>query len=49
MVTKEKMASDELTFVTQAFIDGQFVDSASGKTYEVVSPATGETLTEVTR
>ena len=47
MVTKEKVASDGLTFVTQAFIDGRFVDSGSGKTYEVVSPATGETLTEV--
>jgi acyl-CoA reductase-like NAD-dependent aldehyde dehydrogenase len=47
VVTKEKTASDELTFVTQAFIDGQFVDSTSGKTYDVVSPATGETLTEV--
>jgi hypothetical protein len=27
----------------QAFINGQFVDAASGKTFETPNPATGET------
>jgi gamma-glutamyl-gamma-aminobutyraldehyde dehydrogenase len=32
---------------TQAFIDGDFVDAASGKTYEVENPANGLRLAEV--
>jgi acyl-CoA reductase-like NAD-dependent aldehyde dehydrogenase len=47
MVTKEQAASGELTFVTRALIDGRFVDSASGKTYPIISPSTGGMLTEV--
>lgn len=31
----------------QLFIDNQWVDAASGKTWSVVNPATGETLTNV--
>jgi len=31
----------------QLFIDGQWVDSASGKTFSTPNPATGETLAEV--
>ena len=31
----------------QAFINGQFVDAASGKTFETPNPATGETLAHV--
>ena len=31
----------------QLFIDGQFVDAESGKTFESPNPATGETFAEV--
>ena len=31
----------------QLFIDGQWVDSESGKTFTTPNPATGETLAEV--
>ena len=31
----------------QLFIDGQWVDSESGKTFNTPNPATGETLAEV--
>src|ERR1051326_249622 len=31
----------------QLFIDGQFVDSESGKTFQTPNPATGETFAEV--
>src|SRR5918999_3222858 len=31
----------------QLFIDGQWVDAASGKTFETPNPATGATLAEV--
>ena len=36
-----------LTFRTRAFIDGAFVDAASGRTYRVENPANGRTLAEV--
>lgn len=35
------------TFQTKLFIDGQFVDSHSGKTFVVMNPATGEELARV--
>jgi phenylacetaldehyde dehydrogenase len=31
----------------QLFIDGEFVDAASGKTFATIDPATGRTITEV--
>ena len=31
----------------QLFIDGQWADAASGKTFETPNPATGETLAQV--
>ena len=31
----------------QLFIDGQWVDAASGKTFETPNPATGEMLADV--
>ena len=34
-------------FRTQAFIDGEFRDAASGATFETENPATGEVITEV--
>jgi gamma-glutamyl-gamma-aminobutyraldehyde dehydrogenase len=37
----------DVTLRTQAFIGGDFVDAASGRTYEVENPATGKTIAEV--
>jgi acyl-CoA reductase-like NAD-dependent aldehyde dehydrogenase len=37
----------ELTYRTQAFIDGQFVDAASGRTFPTISPRDGSLLAEV--
>ncbi|CUK03287.1 Aldehyde dehydrogenase PuuC [Ruegeria denitrificans] len=36
-----------LSFRGQAFIDGKFVDAASGKTFDSINPATGSVLTPV--
>lgn len=36
-----------LTFRHQAFINGKFVDAASGKTFQSINPATDAVLTEV--
>ena len=36
-----------LSFRSQAFIDGRYVDSASGKTFDCVNPATGRVLAKV--
>jgi len=36
-----------MTFRTQAFIDGRFVDAASGKRFASINPATGDVLAEV--
>ena len=33
----------------QQFIGGEFVDSASGETMEVLNPSTGEVIAEVPR
>ncbi|MEA2605789.1 MAG: 4-(gamma-glutamylamino)butanal dehydrogenase, partial [Chloroflexota bacterium] len=43
--TIERAATPALR--TQAFIDGEFVDAASGRTYEVENPATGATIASV--
>ena len=34
-------------FTVQLLIDGEFVDSSSGKTFETEDPRTGEVLVEV--
>ncbi|MEM7195614.1 MAG: aldehyde dehydrogenase [Pseudomonadota bacterium] len=39
--------SSGLSFKNQAYIDGRFVDSVSGKTFECVNPATQKVLTNV--
>jgi acyl-CoA reductase-like NAD-dependent aldehyde dehydrogenase len=39
--------ASKLTFRNKAFIDGKFVDAASGETFECISPIDGRTLTEV--
>lgn len=36
-----------LTIKGQAFIDGKFVDAASGKTFDCINPATGAVLAQV--
>ena len=36
-----------LTFRHQAFIDGKFVDAASGETFQSINPATDAILTNV--
>ncbi len=41
------MAIAAPTYRTQAFIDGRFVDAASGETFETENPATGEPITSV--
>ncbi|GLC97990.1 aldehyde dehydrogenase [Cupriavidus sp. TA19] len=37
----------KLKLPTQAFVDGAFVRSVSGKTFQTTNPATGEVLTEI--
>ncbi len=41
--------AEALSFRTQAFINGHFVDSASGETFEIINPATGHLLAHVAR
>lgn len=42
-----KAAVAKLTFRTQAFIDGKYVNAESGKTYVSVNPATGKPLADI--
>ena len=42
-----KSRADALSFRNQAFIGGQFVDAASGETFDCINPATGDVLTQV--
>ncbi|MFY0310629.1 aldehyde dehydrogenase [Leisingera sp. D0M16] len=42
-----KTRAAALSFRGQAFIDGEFTDAASGKTFASVNPATGEVLAQV--
>lgn len=42
-----KFRANALSFCNQAFINGKFVDAASGKTFKSINPATGAILTEV--
>ncbi|WP_017031591.1 aldehyde dehydrogenase family protein, partial [Vibrio breoganii] len=41
--------AEALSFRTQAFINGEFVNSVSGDTFEVINPATGRLLAHVAR
>src|ERR1700752_1819913 len=36
-----------LSFRTQAFVDGRYVDAASGATFDSINPATGKLLARV--
>jgi 4-(gamma-glutamylamino)butanal dehydrogenase len=49
LLTREeyKALAAGLTLPTNAFIDGSYRPAASGKTFETVNPATGETLASV--
>jgi phenylacetaldehyde dehydrogenase len=46
-VTLDKRVDDFITTKRQLFINGRWVDAASGKTFETPNPATGETLATV--
>lgn len=46
-ITDFKAAAAALRLETRAFIDGRFVDAASGRTFPTVNPATGRVITEV--
>lgn len=45
--TDLKAAVSTLSFETRAFVDGTFVNAASGKTFPTVNPATGKIITNV--
>jgi phenylacetaldehyde dehydrogenase len=45
--TLDKHVHDFIATPRQLFIDGQLVDSKSGKTFETINPATGESLATV--
>ncbi|MBN9890131.1 aldehyde dehydrogenase [Pelagibaca abyssi] len=40
-------AAAALCFRTKAYIDGQFTDAASGKTFATINPATGEEIAQI--
>jgi gamma-glutamyl-gamma-aminobutyraldehyde dehydrogenase len=40
-------AAEELTFETRAFIDGKYAETASGRTFATINPATGKVLAEI--
>jgi phenylacetaldehyde dehydrogenase len=46
-VTLDRNVEDFIGSPRQLFINGQWVDSASGKTFETPNPATGETLASI--
>src|SRR3984957_869486 len=46
-VRLDKRVDDFITTKRQLFIDGRWVDAASGRTFETPNPATGETLATV--
>lgn len=45
--TAIKELASTLRYPTQAFINGQFVDAASGKTFATENPATGKVLAQI--
>src|ERR1700749_3936028 len=46
-VTTERSVEEFTATPRQLFIDGQWVDAASGKTFETPDPATGDTLARI--
>ncbi|MEM9342368.1 MAG: aldehyde dehydrogenase [Pseudomonadota bacterium] len=49
LLTKDEYTAiaADLTFPTTAFIDGGYRPAASGKTFDTVNPATGETIAQI--
>lgn len=49
LLTREEYAAlaSDMSFATNAFVDGGYRPAASGKTFETVNPATGEKLADV--
>ena len=47
ILSDTKSAVAALDFETRAYIDGKFVDAASGKTFSTVNPATGKVIASV--
>ena len=48
-VTLDRNVEQFLDSPRQLFINGQWVDAASGKTFETPNPATGETLARIAK
>src|ERR1700689_5726181 len=46
-VTLDRRVEDFIAVPRQLFINGQWVDAASGRTFDTPNPATGETLATV--
>ena len=46
-VTLDRNVENFIGAPRQLFINGQFADAASGKTFETPHPATGETLAHI--
>jgi phenylacetaldehyde dehydrogenase len=46
-VTVDRVVEEFTAAPRKLFIDGQWTDAASGKTFETPNPATGETLANV--
>ena len=46
-VTVDRVVEEFTADPRKLFIDGQWTDAASGKTFETPNPATGETLANV--
>lgn len=47
-MTKElKKKSEDIKFTTQAYINGKFVNSVSGKSFPSYNPATGELIANI--
>jgi phenylacetaldehyde dehydrogenase len=46
-VTLERSVEEFIGSPRQLFINGQWVDSASGRTFDTPNPATGETLARI--
>ena len=44
-----RAAVQKLKFRTKAFIDGKYVNAASGKTYDSINPATGKLLAKIAK
>ncbi|QGY33231.1 aldehyde dehydrogenase [Pantoea cypripedii] len=47
MTAELKKKSQTIEFITKAYIDGRFVDSVSGKTFNTLNPATGKILAKI--